>query len=333
MAEWNTLITACGGTALAGGVLKEAGTTRWNAPNTDAVDTYDFAAVAGGYSTASSIFGWLKEYGQFWIADLLDPYSYPANTFGRYIRMSYNTAEAVVDYTLRNYFLSVRLIRDAAFAYFPVVYGYLYNYYAATDPRNIAAAGWHIPTHLECRTLYDYITSTPGAWTWLTGGGLLKESDLTYWDLPNTGASNSYGFNGRGAGIRTDGGIYTSNKSLLRIFCSNESEGSPYVSDMGKFNSADCGIALGVTNFGCSLRPVADNTLLSDGETGTYTGNDGKVYRTICIGTQEWLADNLAETKFRNGDDIPEVTGDAAWAALATGARCSYNNLESNAHA
>jgi uncharacterized protein (TIGR02145 family) len=79
------------------------------------------------------------------------------------------------------------------------------------------------------------------------------------------------------------------------------------------------------------VRLVKDTTTLSDGETGTYTGNDGKVYRTICIGTQEWLADNLAETKYRNNDSIPEVTDNTAWAGLSTGARCSYDNDPSNA--
>ena len=62
----------------------------------------------------------------------------------------------------------------------------------------------------------------------------------------------------------------------------------------------------------------------------SYTGNDGKVYRVVTIGTQTWLADNLAETKFRNGDTISEVTDNATWAALTTGARCVYNNDESN---
>ena len=71
-------------------------------------------------------------------------------------------------------------------------------------------------------------------------------------------------------------------------------------------------------------------TSLTHGQTGTYTGNDGKIYRTICIGTQEWLADNLCETKYRNGDSIPEVTDDSAWAALTTGAMCAYNNDWSN---
>jgi uncharacterized protein (TIGR02145 family) len=51
---------------------------------------------------------------------------------------------------------------------------------------------------------------------------------------------------------------------------------------------------------GLSVRFVKTSTTLTDGQSGTYTGNDGKVYRTICIGTQEWLADNLNETKYRN---------------------------------
>ena len=71
---------------------------------------------------------------------------------------------------------------------------------------------------------------------------------------------------------------------------------------------------------------IKDSNTLTDGEGGSYTRNDGKVYRTICIGTQEWLADNLAETKFRNGDDIPEVTDNGAWAALETAGMCAYDN-------
>jgi hypothetical protein len=81
---------------------------------------------------------------------------------------------------------------------------------------------------------------------------------------------------------------------------------------------------------GLSIRPIKDSTTLSDGETGTYTGNDGKVYRTICIGTQEWVADNLAETKFRNGDDIPIVTDNATWDALETAGMCAYDNDDNN---
>ena len=81
---------------------------------------------------------------------------------------------------------------------------------------------------------------------------------------------------------------------------------------------------------GASIRLIKDSTTLSHGQTGTYTGNDGRVYQTICIGTQEWLSENLMETKYRNGDAIPEVTDNTAWAALATGARCAYNNTITN---
>ena len=82
--------------------------------------------------------------------------------------------------------------------------------------------------------------------------------------------------------------------------------------------------------YGSPIRLIKISTTLSDGEEGIYTGNDGKIYRTICIGTQEWLADNLAETKYRNGDTIPEVTDNSAWAALTTGAMCVYNNDHNN---
>ena len=59
---------------------------------------------------------------------------------------------------------------------------------------------------------------------------------------------------------------------------------------------------------------------------GTMTDQNGNIYKTITIGTQTWMAENLRVTKYRNGDPIPNVTDNAAWAALTTGAYCSYAN-------
>jgi uncharacterized protein (TIGR02145 family) len=53
---------------------------------------------------------------------------------------------------------------------------------------------------------------------------------------------------------------------------------------------------------------------------------DGNAYPTFTIGTQTWMAENLRVTHYRNGDAIPNVTDNTAWAALSTGAYCWYNN-------
>jgi len=60
-------------------------------------------------------------------------------------------------------------------------------------------------------------------------------------------------------------------------------------------------------------------------------GNDGKVYKTVKIGNQVWLAENLRETQYRNGDVIPNVTDNIKWAHYPTGALCVYDNKISNA--
>jgi len=57
---------------------------------------------------------------------------------------------------------------------------------------------------------------------------------------------------------------------------------------------------------------------------------DNNKYPTVRIGTQTWMATNLKTTKFRNGDPIPLVTGDAAWMAIRyEPAYCWYSNDES----
>jgi uncharacterized protein (TIGR02145 family) len=53
---------------------------------------------------------------------------------------------------------------------------------------------------------------------------------------------------------------------------------------------------------------------------------DGNAYPIISLGNQVWMAENLRVTKYRNGDPIPNVTGNATWGALTTGAWCWYDN-------
>ncbi len=56
------------------------------------------------------------------------------------------------------------------------------------------------------------------------------------------------------------------------------------------------------------------------------TDYDGNVYPVVTIGTQTWMAENLKATHYRNGAAIPNVTDNTVWAALASGARCYYDN-------
>ncbi len=59
---------------------------------------------------------------------------------------------------------------------------------------------------------------------------------------------------------------------------------------------------------------------------GTVADIDGTIYQTVRIGNQWWMAENLKVTHYRNGDTIPNVTDNTAWAGLTTGAYCEYNN-------
>lgn len=208
--------------------------------------------------------------------------------------------------------------------------GLLYNWYAANDARNIAADGWHVPTNDEWTALVLSIDSDATVAV-NDAGGKLKETGFTYWNSPNTGATNEVGFNGRGAGTRggEDGLFADALKVTYYRHGDNEYHGShSYEGERFLYQNRTFGSEN--AKYGISIRLIKDTTTLTHGQTGTYTGNDGKVYRTICIGTQEWLADNLCETRYRNGDPIPEVTDNAAWAALTSAGMCAYNNDWSN---
>lgn len=93
-------------------------------------------------------------------------------------------------------------------------YGRLYNWYAVSDSRQIAPAGWHIPSDAEWKTLEMYLgmsqSEADGSvrWRGTDEGGKLKETGTSHWRSPNTGATNESGFSALPGGYRLYWGTY-----------------------------------------------------------------------------------------------------------------------------
>lgn len=62
----------------------------------------------------------------------------------------------------------------------------------------------------------------------------------------------------------------------------------------------------------------------------TVTDADGNTYKSVRIGDQVWMAENLKTTKYRDGTAIPYITDKTTWAGLTTGAYCYFLNSTSN---
>jgi len=94
-------------------------------------------------------------------------------------------------------------------------YGYLYNWHAVTDSRNIAPEGWHVPNdkdwwQLDMHLGISRLDMILGASNWIgeDEGGKMKETGTMHWNSPNTGATNESGLSARPGGMRGNNGHY-----------------------------------------------------------------------------------------------------------------------------
>jgi len=79
--EWETLVNYLGGLDVAGGKIKEAGTSHWWAPNNGATNESGFTGLPGGYRNASGTYLALGGASLWWTSTTLNNYPMSANSW------------------------------------------------------------------------------------------------------------------------------------------------------------------------------------------------------------------------------------------------------------
>ena len=222
------------------------------------------------------------------------------------------------------FFAPVRKVEVIGEITVPVKFGYLYNFFAIVDVRQITSIGSHIVTLQEWRDIETALGGTSVA------GGALKETGFEFWDAPNVGATNSAQFFARGSGARRTNGKFQNLRSALRSWIDAPAPSITGTEQQIFSVSAGTFISATLKEFGQSTHIVKDFTTLPNGAVGEYVGNNGRKYTTIVIAGIEILQSALAETEFRNGEPIPNVLKGNQWKNLTQSARCAYDNDESN---
>ena len=90
-------------------------------------------------------------------------------------------------------------------------------------------------------------------------------------------------------------------------------------------NNGGGGTTTGTTLHTCGAPNIHNPNLTY----GSMTDQEGNVYKTIVIGTQEWMAENLNTSIYRNGDAIATGLSNAEWENTINtqqGAWAYYNN-------
>jgi uncharacterized protein (TIGR02145 family) len=198
-------------------------------------------------------------------------------------------------------------------------YGKLYNWYAVNDPRGIAPEGWHVPTIAEFETLAITVNQDGNALKAIGQG------------LGNGVGTNKSNFSALLVGSRNDYGHFDNSGSSTSFWSITESSGinnaiSWHLDDSGSYISL-----VGYTKgYGFSIRCLSGDDKSTNQSEKKSTEIFDHINKTVKIGEQEWMTENLNVDHYRNGDLIPELKDPVQWRNFRSGAWCYYNNDPEN---
>ncbi len=182
-------------------------------------------------------------------------------------------------------------------------YGKLYNWFAVNDPRGLAPKGCHIPTQDEWEA---YIISLGGK-----DVAAKKMKSTNIWSSGSNG-TNSSGFNCLPSGSRSSQGEFKGWGDFASLWSATaQNEKNAYIRSLGTLYE-HIGLGEKEKGAGASVRCIIDSNVsetqpqsakdtkidkssTQDNIFGTLVDTrDGHKYRTVKIGSQTWMAENLA---------------------------------------
>jgi len=95
------------------------------------------------------------------------------------------------------------------------------------------------------------------------------------------------------------------------------------------------GLSISLVLFSSSCKKDKTATKIITHDTiyeGKLVDRQGTEYKTVTLGTQTWMAENLQTTVYSDSTAIPNITNSTVWMSLSTAAYNSYNNNDSLGH-
>jgi uncharacterized protein (TIGR02145 family) len=369
LAEFNTLFTYLGGESVAGGKLKEAGTTHWVTPNTGATNESGFTGLPGS-SCGSSFFPAAGYSAGFYTTTW---YNQAGSTYWRGL-MYDNSGISSGMSTYNGY--SVRCIQGEGIVLPAVTTTAVTNIGAttATSGGNVASTGgsaitargvcWSTTQNPIVTGSHTDDGSATGAFTssitGLTAGttyylrayatngvGTAYGNEISF-TTPNPPTTTTGAATSITSSTATLGGTVNAN-GYSTVVTFEYGLTTAYGSEVTAAQSPVTGtgattVSAGITGLSASttyhfrVKGVStegtstgnDATFTTASGSVTVTDADGNEYNVITIGTQKWIQPDLQTTKYSNGDPITQAIGNSAWAALTTGGYSWYDNDISN---
>jgi uncharacterized protein (TIGR02145 family) len=157
-----------------------------------------------------------------------------------------------------------------------------------------------------------YATATSGGNVVDDGGGFVTVRGVCWSTTTNPTVENSKTIDGSGLGEFTSSiyGLSLGTFYYMRAYAVN-SAGTVYGNEI---------------SFTTHVTGVKFNPLLTYGNLNDI---DGKSYKTITIGSQVWMAENLSSVKLNDGTPMPQIYDSATWPNLLTPAYCWFDNNDS----
>jgi uncharacterized protein (TIGR02145 family) len=139
-----------------------------------------------------------------------------------------------------------------------MIYGRLYNFFAAAGSKKICPDGWHVPSESDWNTLIIYLGGEAIAGGKMKATGTIENGD-GLWLSPNSFASNASGFTGLPGGYRIITYDFASVGSLGNFWSSTEHRDSNYGKQVNLFyNNSMADLSYNTKQTGLSIRCIKD---------------------------------------------------------------------------